>query len=165
MGDYGAFDYDDVFVFEKWHKNGDYDFDLAIITLKTENTGFGWFNFRYDLGIADWWLFEVNGYPADKGFTMQRQSALMDFEITPEMLMTQTADIVVGNSGGPVWYTRDENIYAVVSHELFLQLSRGAEPFYFANGFARITQSKYVAMCEYMRKYPQTERWCPDIAL
>lgn len=162
-GQHEVFDYDDIFVFEGWHKNGDYNYDLAIITLKTEATGFGYFKFNFNNYINSLWMFDVNGYPADKGFELQQQYLYMDFDIGENMLHTETGDIVVGNSGGPVWYTRDETVYAVVSHELFLTPKTGGKAVYFANGFARITAKKYVAMCEYIRKYSETSRWCPDV--
>eukprot|EP00487_Bulimina_marginata_P001224 TRINITY_DN12603_c0_g1_i1.p1 TRINITY_DN12603_c0_g1~~TRINITY_DN12603_c0_g1_i1.p1 ORF type:complete len:120 (-),score=7.25 TRINITY_DN12603_c0_g1_i1:129-488(-) len=100
--------------------------------------------------LSEHWPFDVNGYPADKGFTMQRQNMYMDYGIFENILQTQTGDIVVGNSGGPAHF--GNSIYAVVSHEIFLDYS----PYgviYYANGFTRITQPKYDSMCAYIMKW------------
>merc|ERR1712154_134382 len=152
-----AFDYEDVFVFAEWHNNHDYNYDMGIITLKTSNTGFGWFGFGYSDNIDQNWNFEVVGYPADKDFKMQRQSVFMDFGIYENMLQTSHGDIVQGNSGGPIWYNRDKVVYGIVSHEIYLDFY--PDPFYYANGFTRITPSKYRVMCAYVTKWTSGYSW------
>eukprot|EP00484_Ammonia_sp_Unknown_P020873 CAMPEP_0197030538 /NCGR_PEP_ID=MMETSP1384-20130603/9760_1 /TAXON_ID=29189 /ORGANISM="Ammonia sp." /LENGTH=495 /DNA_ID=CAMNT_0042459915 /DNA_START=31 /DNA_END=1515 /DNA_ORIENTATION=+ len=156
------FDYDDVFVFSEWHYSSNWDYDIGVITIKQENTQFGYFAFGENSGIDQSWKFDVNGYPEDKGFTMQQQELFMDFAIYRDSLYTGHGDIINGNSGGPAWYTNDYTIYAVASHTVSIRQYHGVPvhpPIDIANGFTRITKPKMDAMCAYMRKFSQTQNW------
>ena len=76
--------------------------------------------------------------------------------------LTETGDIVKGNSGGPAWFKNDHTIYAVVSHEISIQIVDQPDipPIHVANGFCRITKPKYDAMCTYIQQFAQTANWC-----
>ena len=87
-------------VFNGWHHSHDWNWDIAILTLHTSNSGFGWFGFGYNTGISSSWNFGVVGYPGDKSGIMQRQNMFMDYSISYNLLNTRTGDIVGGN-----WWT------------------------------------------------------------
>lgn len=139
-------------VFNGWHYNRDWNWDIAILTLHTSNTGFGWFGFGYNTGIASNWNFGVVGYPGDKGTWMQRQNMCMDYQISHNLLLTRTGDIVGGNSGGPAYLDSSKVVYGVVSHEVYYTFS-GIGKY---NGHARITKEKFDAMLHYISCFPET---------
>eukprot|EP00483_Globobulimina_turgida_P000920 UN00921 len=146
-----------VVAFRGWHYHGDWNWDMAIITLKTTDTGYGWFSFGYndDISTLDW--FGVTGYPVDKGEILQHQWMQMDYKIFYDVLVTQTGDIVGGNSGGPTWIRQSQVVYGVVSHETWT----GYRPkVYLHNGMTRITPEKYATICAYLQGFPETVDHC-----
>eukprot|EP00484_Ammonia_sp_Unknown_P029990 CAMPEP_0197053088 /NCGR_PEP_ID=MMETSP1384-20130603/27439_1 /TAXON_ID=29189 /ORGANISM="Ammonia sp." /LENGTH=513 /DNA_ID=CAMNT_0042485933 /DNA_START=1 /DNA_END=1539 /DNA_ORIENTATION=- len=159
-GKYEIFqDYDDLFVFSEWHYSSNWDFDLAIIKTKQRNSQFGYFEFAESSSIDAAWKFDVNGYPEDKGWLMQRQDVFMDFAVYPEVLYTGSGDVIDGNSGGPAWYSNDYKVYGVASHTVSLNEYMGTvlnPPMDIANGFTRITKAKLDSMCAFMRKSSET---------
>ena len=156
------FDYQDMFVFNQWFYTKDWNYDLAIITLKESQTEFGYFSFGQNININTNWLFDVNGYPSDRDWTMQRQDVYMDLAVQENTLLTETGDIEKGNSGGPAWYKYDHTIYAVASHEISITYvdQPDMQPIPIANGFCRISKPKYDAMCRYIQSFHDTANWC-----
>eukprot|EP01083_Nonionella_stella_P016115 45054_1 len=152
------FKYSHVWVFGAWHYSYDWNWDIAIITLDVNDTGYGWFSFGYsdDISVANW--FGVTGYPNDKGYVMQHQWMKMDYDMTEHLMRTRTGDIVSGNSGGPAWLYPTRVVYGVVSHETYTSF---VPKVFLHNALARITQPKYEAMCAYLRLFNETAGHCP----
>eukprot|EP00485_Elphidium_margaritaceum_P008688 CAMPEP_0202708220 /NCGR_PEP_ID=MMETSP1385-20130828/20460_1 /ASSEMBLY_ACC=CAM_ASM_000861 /TAXON_ID=933848 /ORGANISM="Elphidium margaritaceum" /LENGTH=501 /DNA_ID=CAMNT_0049367145 /DNA_START=463 /DNA_END=1971 /DNA_ORIENTATION=- len=163
-GRYQVFvDWDEVFVPTQWHFQGDWDYDYAVITVKQEFTLFESFPFAWSTYIDEKWKFDANGYPSDKGFTMQKQDVYMDMAIYYDTMYTQTGDIIEGNSGGPAWYTDDYTIYGIASHTVSINQIEGVPvdpPVDIANGFTRITKTKFDLICAFMQKIPGTYPSC-----
>jgi V8-like Glu-specific endopeptidase len=144
-------------VFSNWHNNADWNSDMAIITLNVTNTNFGYYSFGWWNGITSNSVFDIDGYPADKGLAMQRQTATFDYRVEPNILKTRTGDIMGGNSGGGAWLQSNTRIYGVVSYESGQRGKNGAITHHGTgahNGICRITQSKYITLCRYIAQYP-----------
>lgn len=156
------FDYQDIFVFNQWFYNKDWNYDIAIITLKESQYDFGYYSFGHNINIQSTDLFDVSGYPSDKEWTMVRMDTYFDLAIQENTLLTQTGDVVKGNSGGPSALVYNGIIYAVVSHEVSISFVDQPDlpPMPIANGFCRITKPKYDSMCTYIQGFTDTANWC-----
>jgi len=159
-----SFEFESVWTFNQWHTGCavecGYGYDFAIITLKTEDTGIGYFGFGYDDDITDMDTFVVNGYPADKANLLQLQLMQMDQGIMENELKTSSGDIIGGNSGGPAWRKMDGNIInGVVSYEYYILMDNG-DRIHKYNSMARITKPKFDAMCAHLRTFPETVDRC-----
>eukprot|EP01084_Bolivina_argentea_P213650 362784_1 len=148
-----------VFVFEEFHLTQDLDYNIGIITLDLNETGWGWYAFGSNSNIAASWQFDFSGYSSDSGGILQRQNLYMDYVpngIQTHVMATKTGDITPGDNGGPLWYTGDIKpmIYGVASH------SKKIASVDIGNAFVRITQGKMKTICEYIMTYPQTKDHC-----
>eukprot|EP00487_Bulimina_marginata_P008613 TRINITY_DN31416_c0_g1_i1.p1 TRINITY_DN31416_c0_g1~~TRINITY_DN31416_c0_g1_i1.p1 ORF type:complete len:223 (+),score=1.54 TRINITY_DN31416_c0_g1_i1:106-774(+) len=153
-----VFQTEGIFVFTEWHNGGDKGYDLGIVTLKTNNTGFGWYQFGWDNNMVASWDFDVSGYSEDRGTTLQRRNVFMDYSgdgVFTHNLATQTGDIMAGDAGGPVRYTTDDTIYGVTGGELYTDATHTTLK---ANSFTRITAGEMNAICDYINSNVDTTK-------
>jgi len=96
------YDWASVRTYTGWTQNGDYDWDIALITLSAETT-FGWLSFGWSSSISESWYVYHKGYPQDKTYGSMWSSSGYLCDVDDHVLWTDTTDTVGGQSGGP-WY-------------------------------------------------------------
>lgn len=103
-----------------WTRDGDLDYDYALITLADTNMHTPWMAFGWHSGIHDGWSLNVNGYPGDKpSYSMWHTfDRVTD---TTERRLSINVDVVSGNSGSAAyayWAAQSKRvIYGIISHE------------------------------------------------
>jgi V8-like Glu-specific endopeptidase len=148
---YGEADWQYVRTFSGWTGSGDWDWDLAIVTLD-RNIGdyVGWLGYGWNSSNSFFnnSSFTTSGYPGDLnnstlGYGQYTQTGNpRTYGITTDLLRTNTMDVWPGQSGSSVWGggTTNPLSYGVASHHTTI----GGTPAY--NAFTRITQTKFDAM-------------------
>ncbi|KAF8417285.1 trypsin-like cysteine/serine peptidase domain-containing protein [Tirmania nivea] len=61
-----TFDWAKVYSVVGWTKYGNWDYDYALIILKTPDTKQSWIPFGYHTGLSKGWKLNLNGFPSDK---------------------------------------------------------------------------------------------------
>lgn len=97
-----SFTWASISTFTGWTNSGDYDYDIALITLSSE-PGMGWLSFGWSGGLSTSDYFYHKGYPGDKAFGSMWTSSGYLSDVDARLLWTDTTDTVGGQSGGP-WY-------------------------------------------------------------
>ena len=142
---------------DRWRTMEDWNYDLGLITLNTTNTGLGYLNFGFDDSTIDeTWNFTQSGYPMEFHGVMHVQT---NIHIDPKvsnytvLKVTDVGDTSAGSSGSPFWTQRDNDygptVYGIISHHF---------PSY--NGITRINHENYELICEEIRNWNETKRWC-----
>ena len=99
---YTSYGWSSISTYTGWTQNGDYDWDIALITLSSATT-FGWLSFGWSSSISTSWYINHKGYPQDKSYGSMWSSDGYICDVDDHVLWTDTTDTVGGQSGGP-WY-------------------------------------------------------------
>jgi len=153
----GTFAWQQIWSVKGWTRDGDWDYDYALIILANEPHN-GWMSFGYHNGLSTSWNFNIRGYQSQDKPNYEIYNAFRNnIKSKTSRRLKHYNDIVRGTSGAPMYLYKSSSgsrvIYGIQSHHYCPSSSVGGGSSHECssssgyNGATRINSDRFWQIC------------------